>query len=631
LLDINIYGQNVQSMSELLDHRYQVVRVLGAGGFGETFLAEDTKMPSRRLCVIKQLKQMTHNPAVYQIAKERFYREAVVLEELGDTSDRIPKLYGHFEQDERFYLVQEWIEGQTLQQKIEAEGTVSEAETKRILVSILQALAQVHDRGIIHRDLKPENIIIRDRDRQTVLIDFGAVKEILSTALNPTNNSVSIVIGTPGYMPSEQAAGRPFFASDVYSVGLTAIYMLTGKQPAQLDHDPRTDEIEWRSDCPHVSHELAQVIDKASRFHPRDRYSNAAEMLDALQTSSQPVAVTINMSAPHPNPPHIAPPNPTNSSSMPTIQAAPPASYAPTTTAHPDRNKLNQHEQREQRSTADAFIVIGLVLACIAGVAGIGYYVVDAIANRTADPNPPIVTPPTAPPNDSLATDPDGFTEPDEFYFLADSAYRDAENAKQRYELLRSQGYENAGTFWVPDYANLNGVEYIQVYADRYDAAGARSRCRTLLAEHGQVIEDAYCALASKDANTGIDRILASEVVPKPEPPAIPASDPQEAVRDYYDLINIREYELAQGRLSEDFKEGAIYGNEEQFLGWWNSVDRVVVTGTRTTKQSPRKATVETQLVYYMKDGGNSPESLRIKLKWDKQMKWWLIDETERF
>ncbi|AFY68897.1 serine/threonine protein kinase [Thalassoporum mexicanum PCC 7367] len=618
-------------MSELLDHRYRVVRVLGAGGFGETFLAEDTKMPSRRLCVIKQLKQMTHNPEVYQIAKDRFYREAVVLEELGDASDRIPKLYGHFEEGERFYLVQEWIEGQTLQQKIEAEGTISETETRQILVSILQALALVHDRGIIHRDLKPENIIIRDRDRQTVLIDFGAVKEIIGaagTALNTNNNSVSIVIGTPGYMPSEQAAGRPFFASDVYSLGLTAIYMLTGRQPAQLDHDPRTDEIEWRSLCPHISGELAHVIDKASRFHPRDRYGNASEMLRAMQTPSQPVAVTINMSAPNPpnTPIPIAAPDPANPSNLPTVQAAPPASYAPTTMARPSRR---DPEQSDRRSTVDAFIVIGLVLACIAGVVGIGYYVVDAIANRTIDPNLPITPTPTTPPVDPLATDPDGFTEPDEFYFLADSAYRDAENAQRRFEQLRSQGYENAGTFWVPDYANLNGVEYIQVYVDRYDEVGDRGDCRNLLATHGQTIEDAYCALASKNADADIERILASEVLPKPDPTA--AVDPQDAVRDYYDLINIREYDLAQDRLSKDFKEGALYGNEEQFLGWWNSVDRVVVTGTRTTRQSPKKATVETQLIYYMKDGSNSPESLRIKLVWDKKMEWWLFDQTERF
>jgi serine/threonine-protein kinase len=619
-------------MSELLDHRYQVVRVLGAGGFGETFLAEDTKMPSRRLCVIKQLKQMTNNPEVYQIAKERFYREAVVLEELGDASDRIPKLYAHFEEGGRFYLVQEWIEGQTLQQKIEAQGTISVTETKQILVSILQALVQVHDRGIIHRDLKPENIIIRDRDRQTVLIDFGAVKEILGTAINPSSSPVSIVIGTPGYMPSEQAAGRPFFASDIYSLGLTAIYMLTGRQPTQLDHNPHTDEIEWRSLCPQVDPALARVIDKASRFHPRDRYSTAREMLDALQSSSQAPAVTINHPAPVPTP---------NSSTMPTMQVAPLPTYAPTNTQNAQPNTARTNFVRpnrpdrgdpDQRSTTDAFILIGLVLACVAGIVGIGYYVVDAIGNRVKpDPKPTVTASPRPNPEDLLAQDPDGITDPDQFYFLADSAYQDPENAKRRYEQLQEQGYDDAGTFWLPDYPNLD-APYIQVYVDRFAVRG-KVRCTNLLKGYGKEVPDAYCAVASKDANTAIDRVLASDVIPKPkpEPTTKPTSDPQDAVRDYYDLINQRDYAIAQEQLSERFKKGEIYGNEDSFLGWWNSVDRVVVTGTRTTKQNPEKATVEAQLIYYMKDGSNSPESLRIQLEWDQEKRLWLFDKTDRF
>jgi serine/threonine-protein kinase len=376
---------------------------------------------------------------------------------------------------------------------------------------------------------------------------------------------------------------------------------------------------------------LARVIDKASRFHPRDRYSNAAEMLDALQ-SAEPAptaAINHNQSAP------VAP----DSSTMPTMQVAPLPTLDPTNISQPNIARPNvarsNRRDPDQHSTTDAFILIGLVLACVAGIVGIGYYVVDAIANRAKpDPKPTVTASPSPNPDDLLAQDPDGVSEPDQFYFLADSAYEDPENAKRRYEQLRSQGYENAGTFWLPDYPNLD-APYIQVYADRFAVLG-KARCTNLLRDYGKEVPDAYCALASKDADAAIDRVLARDVVPKPKPKPEktpkPDSDPQDAVRDYYDLINEEQYPTAWEQLSEAFKANDVGGGyEDSFLEWWNLVDRVVVTGTRTTKQSPDKATVEAQLIYYMKDGSNSPESLRIQLVWDAENKRWLFDRTERF
>ncbi|MFN6537656.1 MAG: protein kinase domain-containing protein [Nostoc sp. EkiNYC01] len=272
----------------LLNNRYQVIQVIGAGGFGETFLAEDTHMPSGRRCVIKQLKPITNNdPQTYQIIQERFKREAATLEYLGESCNQIPKLYAYFSENGQFYLVQEWIHGQTLTKIVEAKGFESETAVREILLSLLSVLDYVHSKGIIHRDIKPENIIIRSVDGKPVLIDFGAVKEtIRSVVTSPGYPTRSLVIGTPGYMPSEQAVGRPVYATDIYSLGLTAIYLLTGKHPQELQTDLQSGEILWQQHVPNVSAELAQVLNQAIKPHAGDRYSTASKMLHALQSPS---------------------------------------------------------------------------------------------------------------------------------------------------------------------------------------------------------------------------------------------------------------------------------------------------------------------------------------------------------
>ncbi|MBW4478013.1 MAG: serine/threonine protein kinase [Tolypothrix brevis GSE-NOS-MK-07-07A] len=280
----------------LLKNRYQVIRVLGSGGFGETFLAEDTQMPSGCRCVIKQLKPVAHNAQVYQLVQERFQREAAILEELGGNSNQIPRLNAYFTEDGQFYLVQEYIEGQTLTQKLQQHGVLSESSVKDILINILPVLEYVHSKRIVHRDIKPDNIIIRYADGKPILIDFGAVKETMGTVVTASGNSGrSIVIGTPGFMPSEQTAGRPVFSSDLYSLGLTAIYLLTGKIPQELPTDPATGEILWRHYALSVSPSFAAVLDQAIQSHPRDRFSGAREMLQALQTI--PIKTTL-ISAP---------------------------------------------------------------------------------------------------------------------------------------------------------------------------------------------------------------------------------------------------------------------------------------------------------------------------------------------
>jgi serine/threonine protein kinase len=268
----------------MLNNRYEILEQLGRGGFGETFLAIDTRMPSRRKCVIKQLKpdDTTNTAPTPGWFEKRFQREAATLEELGQNNRQIPQLYEYFSEGENFFFVQEWIEGITLSQKHQREGNLSEAEVEKILRELLPVLDYIHGQGIIHRDIKPDNIILRASDGKPVLIDFGIVKEVNN--INGGNKTVPL--GTPGYMAPEQIAGHPVFSSDLYSLGLTAIFLLTGKIPQDLTSHPKTGEILWRQDAPHRPSNLAAVIDRAVRFHPRDRFTSAEEMLTSLPGSA---------------------------------------------------------------------------------------------------------------------------------------------------------------------------------------------------------------------------------------------------------------------------------------------------------------------------------------------------------
>jgi serine/threonine-protein kinase len=308
----------------LLNNRYQVLRVLGSGGFGETFLAEDTQMPSSRRCVIKQLIPVANNPQVYQLVQQRFQQEATILEELGDLSNQIPRLYAYFSEGGQFYLVQEYIEGQTLTQRMQQQGLLNESLVKDILINILLILEFVHSKGIVHRDIKPDNIILRFSDGKPVLIDFGAVKVTMGTIMSASGNSnQSIVIGTPGFMPMEQSVGRPVFSSDLYSLGLTIIYLLTGKLPQDLPTDPARGDILWRHYAPNISPNFADVLDKSIQQSPRDRYLNARDMLTALQTPPTPIAPTL----PSPQATVIAAPATVNYAQPATIAAPPPSQH----------------------------------------------------------------------------------------------------------------------------------------------------------------------------------------------------------------------------------------------------------------------------------------------------------------
>ncbi|MDB9315814.1 protein kinase, partial [Spirulina sp. CS-785/01] len=229
----------------------------------------------------------------------RFAREAAILEELGEHHPQIPTLYAYFEADGQFYLVQEYIEGDTLTQRIQQQGTFSESSVKELLSELLTILDYVHSRKIIHRDIKPDNIILPHGNSKPVLIDFGAVRETMGTVATPSGSPTSsIVIGTPGFMPSEQNVGRPVFSSDLYALGLTGIYLLTGKVPQDLESDHLTGEITWRQYAVTVSPTLAEILDKAIQSHPRERFATAKQMLDALYNRNANILPTVTSPSP---------------------------------------------------------------------------------------------------------------------------------------------------------------------------------------------------------------------------------------------------------------------------------------------------------------------------------------------
>ncbi len=263
----------------LLKNRYQLLRELGTGGFGETFLAEDTHHPKRPRCVVKKLVPPKDLPV--ETALTLFEREARVLAAIGEGSGgRVPKLYADFEEAGNFYLVQEFIDGETLSAHIRANGPMDEPAALRLLLELLATLEYVHGRDLIHRDIKPANIVLRSTDGSPRLIDYGCVKECLKG--ETTIVTASVVVQSEGYTPLEQINGDIGFASDLYALGRTVIFALAGKNP-KLMKDRRTLEFAWRSHAPGVGDDLAAILDKATRETFAERYLSAKEFRSAVE------------------------------------------------------------------------------------------------------------------------------------------------------------------------------------------------------------------------------------------------------------------------------------------------------------------------------------------------------------
>lgn len=266
---------------QILGGRYHVLCHLGGGGFGQTYLAQDRHLPGDPSCVVKRLQPQTTDGISLESARRLFNAEAEALYDLGN-NEQIPRLLAHFEEDAQFYLVQEYIEGCLLTEEIYPGNKLDESKVVDMLRDILSTLCTVHEHQVIHRDIKPSNLIRRDRDNRIVLIDFGSVKQVSSKPVNQDGKvSITVAIGSLGYMPSEQLAGQPCLSSDIYAVGILALQALTGFDARRLPKDPRTSELVWR-DLVDITPALADVLEKMVRYDFRQRYPSAQETLQAL-------------------------------------------------------------------------------------------------------------------------------------------------------------------------------------------------------------------------------------------------------------------------------------------------------------------------------------------------------------
>jgi serine/threonine protein kinase len=269
---------------KILGSRYQVLEYIAEGGFGKTYLAEDTQLPGKDLCIVKQLAPSFNSPKLLEIARRLFKTEATTLHSLGH-HPQIPELLAYFEEAEKFYLVQQYIAGQTLDQKLMPHQPWSAEQVIELLRDCLHVLRFIHDKGVIHRDLKPANLILRNTDKKIVLVDFGSVKNILQG--QGSIEQLTVAVGTQGYMPIEQARGKPNSTSDLYALGVIGIQALTGVKALDLDED-ENGEIIW-SHLVDTTPELRQILTKMTKYSHRERYPSAQAVLDALSSCDDTV------------------------------------------------------------------------------------------------------------------------------------------------------------------------------------------------------------------------------------------------------------------------------------------------------------------------------------------------------
>jgi serine/threonine-protein kinase len=304
----------------LIRNRYKATRSLGQGGFGATFMAIDVSLPGEPICVIKQLRPSNNQPRFLEMAGQLFAREAKTLGKIG-THPQIPRLLDFFDEREIFYLVQDYVDGITLHQEVKRQGLFDEGKIREFLVEVLPILSYIHKENVIHRDIKPANIIRRGIDQKMVLIDFGAVRDEVSTLAENTGGSgktafTKFAVGTSGFAPPEQLAMRPVFSSDIYALGVTAIYLMTGKSPKDMDYHPQTGEMMWQK-LVQISPQLTSILTKMLEPSVRHRFQTADEVFQLITGSSNnrpqpgmPMGRAVNAATPSPYAPTSRPQSP---------------------------------------------------------------------------------------------------------------------------------------------------------------------------------------------------------------------------------------------------------------------------------------------------------------------------------
>ena len=357
-------------LQTVLQNRYRLIKILGQGGFGRTYLAEDIGR-FNELVALKELIPIQSTPESLAKAKQLFQKEATVLYKIHHP--QIPQFRATFEQDGRLFLVQDYIAGKTywklLQERQGIGKTLTEVEIIQLLQQILPVLAHLHNRGIIHRDISPDNIIERSVDSKPVLIDFGVVNEI-ATQIQAINPASVTTVGKLGYAPIEQMqTGRAYASSDLYSLAVSAIVLLTGKQPPELFDD---EQFTWNwQKWTKVSPEFAALLDRMLSYKPSDRYQSVAEVAKALQSVVELPSQKAQLPTPISPLPVAAPPQNEATSPLPTI--APSQINTMAIGRHPDEIKpipTKQLQPITKLSIWERWWAIALVFVAVALIAG---------------------------------------------------------------------------------------------------------------------------------------------------------------------------------------------------------------------------------------------------------------------
>jgi serine/threonine protein kinase len=276
------------AVDTILQQRYRILKSIGAGAFGRTYLASDQSRFGEQ-CAVKELSMSTGSRSRLSKAREFFQQEAALLYQL--QHPQIPRFWATFEERDRMFLVQDFVPGRTYEQLLSDRAnhgqTFTEAEVWRFLLQVLPVLGYIHSQGVVHQDIAPDNIILRENDFLPVLIDFGVVKQLANRLQGEQTSSGNINVGKPGYAPVEQlGSGYAYPNSDLYALAVTAVVLLTGRPAVDLFEGEKINW-SWRNWIP-ISDGLANVLGKMLSYQPLDRYQSSVEVFQALQSISIP-------------------------------------------------------------------------------------------------------------------------------------------------------------------------------------------------------------------------------------------------------------------------------------------------------------------------------------------------------